>query len=107
MVFPLVGLFHILWAAQTAWTMRDLPMGIDWLPVLWMVAFTICWLAACDLKKWGALGYIGLIMAELVLYLVLKTQAERDVYLSTLFLIDIAFGIIILVYYKRFGEKVS
>ncbi len=102
-LFPLVGLFHVLWLVRTVYAMRQAPFGgIEWLQVLWMAAYTIFWIGVCDLRKWGALGYMGLAILNSILYYTLKSAYNKDMYTSLLFLLDGLFSLFVLYYYKLF-----
>ena len=78
------------------------PFGVEWLQVAWMLAYTIFWLGACGLRRWGAWGYLGLTLLNAILFLSLKTVYEKDVYTSSIFLVDGLFSFFILFYYRRF-----
>lgn len=103
-LFPLVGGFHLLWLIWTIWADIGEPFpGIVWLEVLWMTGYTVFWLAACDLRKWGALGYIILTIINASLYFaIMNGQLSRE-YLSSMFLLDGLFSVFLLFYYKRFS----
>jgi hypothetical protein len=102
-LFPLIGLFHILWLLWSLWSAHNEPFpNIVWLDVLWMVGYTLFWIAACDYRKWGALGYILLTLVNASLYLaIMNGKISRD-YLSNLFLLDGLFSVFLVFYYKRF-----
>jgi len=103
MLFPLVGLFHILWLAWTIWDDRYEPFpDIAWLQVLWLAGYTLFWLAACDFRKWGARGYIALTMIDLSIYLLVKNHKLHVEYISNLCLIDVLFSFFLFYYYKQF-----
>jgi hypothetical protein len=102
-LFPLVGLFHILWLFWTIWDDRFLAFpGIEWLQVLWMIGYTVCWLAVCDLRKWGALGYIALTVLNVALHFAVKNGKVSELYMSNLFLVDGIFSLFLVFYYKLF-----
>lgn len=103
-MFPIVGLFHILWLGYLIWSDRTEPFpNIVWLGVLWMLGYTIFWLAACDLKKWGALGYMLLTLLNTILYFArLNGKLDTD-YMSDISLIDALFSFFLLFYFKRFS----
>ncbi len=102
-LFPLVGLFHILWLLWIVWTDRQVPVNnIEWLQVLWMVGYTTFWIAASDFRKWGALGYIGLTLVNATLFLAVKNINNRELYMSNIFLLDGLFSFFLLFFYKRF-----
>jgi hypothetical protein len=103
-VMPFVGLAHVLWLVWAIWQNRFVPLhGVEWLQVLWMLAYTVSWIAACDLKKWGALCYILLTMLNVCLFLIMKNSYDRSVYTSNLFLLDGMFSFYLLLFYKRFS----
>ncbi len=103
MLFPLVGLFHVLWLVYTVWTFRDVPFpGITWLEVVWLLAYTTFWLAACDLRKWGAIGYIALAVINTSIYFLQGKPAHTTDYLSNLFELDVLFSFGLLYYFKKF-----
>src|SRR4051812_28888626 len=82
-LFPLVGLAHILWLLWTIWNDRYVPFGgIEWLQVLWLLGYTVCWLAASDMRKWGALGYMLLTLLNIILFLTVKNFNDRELYMS-------------------------
>ena len=100
---PLIGLFHVLWLLYTIWSDRHEPFpGVVWLEVLWMVGYTTFWIVACDLRKWGAMGYFVLTLLDASLYLAARNgKIPRD-YISNMFLLDGLFSVFLLMYYKRF-----
>jgi hypothetical protein len=102
MVFPFVGAFHVLLLVYTLWSLQGSPMGMEWLQVVWMVAYTVCWGAACLLHKCGALGYVFLTLLDAVLYLAVKDLGTRELVMSNLFLTNGIFSFLILVYFKQF-----
>ncbi len=102
-LFPLVGLFHIFWLLLTIWSDKDIPFpGIVWLEVLWMVGYTTFWIAACDMRKWGATGYILLTVVNAGIYLAARNGYVDKDYLSNMFLLDGVLSIFLLVYYRSF-----
>jgi hypothetical protein len=104
MLFPLVALFHVLWFAWTIWDDRHEPFpDMAWLQVLWLAGYTIFWLAACDLRKWGALGYIMLTILDSSIFLAVRYHKLPFEYISNLCLIDGLFSFFLLFYYKRFN----
>ena len=103
-LFLWVALFHIAMLVFQLWLYHDIPFpSTGWLQPAWIMAYTIAWIFVCDMRKWAALLYIGLVVLDLVLFLTLKTEAGRDHYLSAMFIIDVLFGFIILMYYPKFG----
>jgi hypothetical protein len=101
--FPLIALFHVLWLLWTIWDDRHVPFpGIVWLEVLWMTGYTLFWIGACDLRKWGALGYIFLTLFNASIYLAITNHKIPRDYLSNMFLLDGLFSVFLVFYYKRF-----
>ena len=101
LLFPIVGLFHILWLVWTIWDDRKEPLDLAWLQVLWMAGYTFFWIAICDLKRWGAMGYFVLTILNTSIYLAARNHKLDQIYISTLFLVDGLFSFFVLVYYKR------
>ena len=110
-LFPLVGLFHIVWFLITFWSLvsdKHVPFGgVEWLQVLWFGGYTFFWLVVCDMKRWGALGYILLTLLNVSLYLAIRNGKISAVYLSNMFLLDGVFSFFLLFYYKRFDHGSS
>ena len=101
-LFPFVGLFHILWLLWTIWDDRQEPFpDMVWLEMLWMIGYTFFWLAACDLRKWGALGYILLTSLNVVISLAAHYGKISSAWSSNMFLIDVVLSMFILFYFKK------
>ena len=102
-LFPLIGLFHIFLLLWTIYDDRSVSFpGIVWLEVLWLTGYTVFWLAACDFRKWGAVGYILMTLLDASLYLaIMNGKISRD-YLSNMFLLDGLFSVFLVFYYKSF-----
>ena len=103
MLFPLVALFHVLWFLWTIYDDRHEPLDIAWLQVLWLTGFTLFWIATCDLRKWGAIGYFALTLIDAVLYFAARNHVADQLYLSNMFLLDGLFSFFLLFYYKKFS----
>jgi hypothetical protein len=102
-LFPLVGLFHILMLGWVIWDDRFLSFpGIEWLQVLWLVGYTVCWIAICDLRKWGAIGYIALTAVNVALQFAVRSGKVSWIYTSNLELIDVFLCLFLFLYYKLF-----
>ena len=103
MLFPFVALFHILWLAWILWDDRFLPFpGIEWLQIVWLSAFTFFWLAVCDLRKWGAMGYCALTLIDIAIHYLAGKNHVRLEYQSNLFMIDGLLCLFLVFYYKKF-----
>jgi hypothetical protein len=100
---PPMLLFHILWLVYSVWTLGYGPVsGANWLEIGWQVGFTIFWLATCDLRKWGAIGYIALAAANAIIYFLKNRPKLPDPHISNLFEISIIFSLALFYYYKKF-----
>ena len=103
MLFPLVALFHILMLLYIIWDDHEVPFSfLLWVQVFWMAAYTLFWLAACDLRKWGALGYFALTLISAAVYFAARNNKIDHYYVSNIFLIDGLFSFFLLFYYKKF-----
>ncbi len=103
MMFPMVGGIHVLWLAWLIWSNHAEPFpNLIWLGVAWMMGYTVCWIAACDLRKWGALGYMFLTLLNSSLYLARLNGNIATDYISDILLIDALFSFFLLYYFKRF-----
>ena len=103
MLFPMVGLFHVLWLVWIIWDDRSvLFQSIIWLQVLWLAGYTIFWIGVCDLRKWAAIGYILLTVLSISVYIAVKNHILSATYISDIFSIDVLFSFILLYYYKLF-----
>ena len=103
LLFPLVAMFHVLLLIWLLWS--DIGVHFPdpaWVEVLWMIGYTVFWLAACDLRKWGALGYIILTLLDAAIYLGVRNGKIPIDYLSNMFLLDGLFSFFLIFYYKRF-----
>ncbi len=102
-LFPLIGLFHLLWTLDAVWRGHsEITSPIVLIELAWMLGFTVFWLAACDLKKWGALGYLILTIVDISLYVAVRNGSVSQVYLSDICLFDGLFSFFLLFFYKNF-----
>lgn len=105
-VFPLVGLFHIVWAVVAIVNLMSTGFhsgaSYELVQVGWMLGATISWLAACDMHRWGALAYILLTIADVVVYLLEHNGKIGLAHHSNLIFIDGVFSFFLLFFYKRF-----
>jgi hypothetical protein len=100
-LFPLVGLFHILWLLWVIWSDHTSTIEVFSLQVAWMIAYTFFWIAVCDFRKWGAIGYFALTLLNTMLYLAGRNYKVYDQFTSNIVLIDALFCFFIFIYYKR------
>ena len=102
-VFPLVAGFHVLWLCITLTDFKTSGLSSEFMiRASWMILFTIFWIAACDRRKWGAMGYLTLTLIDISLFIFLKTPYQRLTYLSSLYLLDAIFSFFLLFYFKQF-----
>lgn len=99
--FPLVALFHILIFIWSLTTLAQAPGTATELNSLWLLGYTIFWLGATALRKWGGIGYILVTAADIVTWYTLDAH-HKNLYTSSLFLISIVFSFFVIVYYRRF-----
>ena len=103
MLFPFIALFHVLFIFWIVWSDRNAPFpGIEWLELVWMTGYTLFWLAACDLRKWGAQGYIVMALLNTGLFLAARNRMISTSYVSNMFIIDLLFSFFLVYYYKIF-----
>lgn len=102
-LMPFVAAAHLLWLLFTVRSCISVPLGIGWLQALWMLGYFVCWLAACDLRRWGAIGYVVLTITNTSIYLLQKNVFQRELYTSSLFLLDALFSFYLIFYFRRFG----
>lgn len=104
-MFPMVAIFHVLWLGYLIWDDRHEPFpDVAWLQAAWMIGYTVFWIAACDLRKWGALGYILVTLIDTGVYFGAWNHKISAEYVSNIFLIDGLFSFFLLFYYKRFSQ---
>lgn len=102
-MFPWVALFHLVMLGYLIVLYSGEPLTTaGWLQPLWMLGYTVFWIGVCDLRKWGAYGYLGLTIANLLIYATTKNVLAREIYTSSLFLIDAAFSFFVLLFFRRF-----
>ncbi len=103
-IFPWVALFHVVMLAYVTWLFSTEPMfSAGWLQPLWMLAYTVCWIFICDLRRWAAYGYILLTSVNLLLYVLCKDVVAREMYTSSFSLIDVGFCFFVLFFFRRFN----
>lgn len=100
-VMPFAAVVHVLWLSWTVWTCMAGPMGLAWLQVAWMLSYTVCWVAACDARKWGIFGYVLLTLVNTALHAGVKSIYQREMYTSSLFLVDVLFSFYLVLFFRR------
>lgn len=101
-LFPAVALFHVLIFSYSLWNYSDFEFpSIYWTPVAWLLAYTLLWLFVCDLRRWAALGYLGLTTLHILLHFALSAS-EAATFTPSFMLVYILFSFFILFYYRIF-----
>jgi hypothetical protein len=98
-MMPFIAAAHLFWLLWTIWML--------WLQVGWMLGYTIFWIAACDLRRWGAIGYILLTVLNTSIFLGVKSIYTRDIYTSNLFILDALFSFYLVFFYRRITRKTA
>jgi len=102
-LFPLVGLFHVVLFFWLIWSDHKEPFpSMIWLQVVWMAAYTVFWIAACDFRKWGAWGYLSLTVINVAIFLAFRNGLLKEDNTNIMFLLDVIFSFALLYYYKTF-----
>jgi len=102
--FPLIGLFHLLLLLWVFWSDRTEPFpNVVWLEAVWMIAYTTFWIAACDMRKWGALGYIVLTVFSMAIFFAARYNKIPQDYVNNMHFFDVLFSMLLLYYYKNFS----
>jgi hypothetical protein len=104
MVLPLIALAHVVALVYTLVTALQMGAAASWywLQPLWLLLYTICWLGACSLRKWGVYTYVLLTVINSVSHIAIKDVYWGGVVSSNLFLVDILFSFFLMIYIKRF-----
>lgn len=102
-LFPLVALFHVGLLIYLVYDTIVNPVlgGVMMQPVI-MLAYTIAWLFACDMKRWAALLYIGLTSANLLVRFLIVDPQMINNFTDTLFPADVLFTFFVMFYFKKF-----
>jgi len=103
-VLPLVALAHIVALVYTM--VRAMQLGSAatwyWIQPLWLLLYSVCWLGACSLRKWGVYTYVLLTVINSVAHIAIKDIYWKDALTSNLFLVDMLFSFFLMIYIKRF-----
>ncbi len=110
--FPYIAIFHVLVGLLVLLINWGDPIEIFFIDIVWIIAFTICWLYICDLRKWAAIGYILLTVANIVLYIYpsLTHMAEMEMidwqssYVSVMLVPGLLFSFFVLFFFRRFNQ---
>jgi hypothetical protein len=101
-LFPLVAIFHVVCLVVSLISLIQQPGSATGLEVAWMLGYTLFWVGVADLRKWGALGYIGTTVVSIVVWYMAYAHGHRALDGSPIFIIDILFCFFIMFYFKRF-----
>jgi hypothetical protein len=104
-LFPLVALFHLVMLGYSLWTFASqgvLDTFIGGGSTLVVLLYTILWLAVCDARRWGAIGYMALTAITLLLQFATPHQSEWRYVGDALSPFDVLMCFFLLFYYKRF-----
>jgi hypothetical protein len=110
--FPYIAVFHVLMGLLVLLINWGDPIEMFIVDILWIVAFTICWLYVCDLRKWAAIGYVLLTIINIVLYIspILRHQSEmatadwQSTYVSVMLVPGLLFSFFVLFFFRRFNQ---
>lgn len=108
--FPYIAGFHVLMVLYVFIYWWGLPISYYYIELLWTFGFTVSWLYICDMKRWACYSYVGLTIANIVLFLISRNMTEskmvafEQAYISALLLPAIIFCLIILAYFKKIKE---
>lgn len=101
-LFPMISLGHLLFLL---WCIKDFivePHGpVQYVNVLWMLAYTTFWLGANAMKKWAAIGYIITTIINIMVYFAIDDILTKNGYVSSIFLIDAVLSFGLLWYFKQ------
>lgn len=106
-MMPFIAAAHLFWLLWTIWMCATGSFAMLWLQVGWMLGYTIFWIAACDLRRWGAIGYILLTVLNTSIFLGVKSIYTRDIYTSNLFILDALFSFYLVFFYRRITRKTA
>jgi hypothetical protein len=102
-IFPWVALFHLFMLLFTVWSNILSPFpSSDWIEVGWILGLTTSWIFVCDLKKWAAISYVLLAVANTALHYLLPSMVAT--YTFSFFEPTLLFSFFILFYFRAFGK---
>ena len=109
--FPYIAGFDLLMIVFVLLFWWGEPFTYYYVELLWTLGFAFCWIYVCLLKRWAAYGYLGLTLANVVLFLVSMQMDgfERDIfqksYISALWLPALLFSFFILFFFRRLKDE--
>ena len=105
--FPYIAAFHVLLVLFVVIFWWGAPFTFYYIELFWAVGFAFFWLYICDLKRWAAYGYLGLTVANIILYSVslskegFAQEAFQRTYVSALLIPALLFSFFILFFFRR------
>ncbi len=109
--FPYIAGFHVLMFLVIFIYWWGLPISYYYVEILWTLGFTVCWLYVCDLKRWAVYGYLGLTVANIILYVSSHSMTEAQQkkfqtdYISSLLIPALIFCFFLLFFFRRLKEE--
>ncbi|NDC40924.1 MAG: hypothetical protein EBZ77_05140 [Chitinophagia bacterium] len=98
--FPLIFVFHCLALVLYATTCISSPWQGAYIHLVWVVAYTAMWAGVALRKKWAAIAYVLLTVADLLMVYAPGLMPDLT-YKSPMHLIDFAFSVLIIIYFKK------
>lgn len=111
--FPYIALFHLLMVGFVLIFWWGAPISFYYIELGWTIGFTVCWLYICDLRRWAAYGYIGLTVANIVLYAIsiskepFAQRAFQQKYISALLIPALIFCFFVLFFFRRINRPAA
>ena len=105
-IFPLIGLFLVAMTFLEAyqWLGDSSVFRIYWFRPVVMIAYSTFWIGACLFRKWGAIGFFAISVANVCLYLFTHDNIYRQAFGDILFSpvpLNLFFSFLLLFYFKR------
>lgn len=103
-MFPLVALFHLFMLGYSLWwDVGEVPFpSVYWISSLWLLVYTVCWIAICDLRKWAGITYVLLTALHISLHYLLHSATDIALYTPPFMLVFVLFSFFVLVFFRRF-----
>ena len=109
--FPYIAGFHLLMLLYVFIYWWGLPISYYYIEILWTLGFTISWFYICDLQRWASYSYIGLTVANLILFVLsmnmtpTRMDAFQRTYISALLMPALIFSFFVLFFFRRLKEQ--
>lgn len=110
--FPYIAIFHVLVGLLVLLINWGDPIGTFIIDLLWVAAFSFCWFFLCDLKKWAAISYILLTVANILIFLYIQFNYDVQLvkedlwatYVSVMLIPGLLFSFFVLFFFRRFNQ---